>query len=82
MNEGKDLLQIWKQRIINESKTGDKANAVRRANTTVPTYDRGIKKEKFEDLTDKQAEVLEQHIKVLDERKEEVRRKKEQYATN
>lgn len=82
MNKEKDLLDIWKDRIAEESKRGDKAEAIRRANTTQTTYDSGFKKEKIEALTDKEVEVIEQHIKVLDERKEELQKKRLQYATN
>lgn len=80
MNEEKDILVIWQERIKNESKRGDKAEALRRTNITQVTYDVGLKKEKYLDLTNKEATVIESHIQILDERKEEVRRKKEQYA--
>lgn len=82
MNKEKDLLDIWKVRIAKESKRGDKAEAIRRANTTQTTYDRGLKQKKYFDLTAKQIEVIELHIKVLDERKEEIKQKLSHYATN
>ena len=80
MNEEKDILTIWKERIKNESKRGNKAEALRRTNITQVTYDVGLKRAKYLDLTNKEATVIEAHIQILDERKEEVRRKKEQYA--
>lgn len=78
----KDLLEIWKERIKNESKRGDKAEAIRRADVTQPTYDTGFRKTKLADLTDKELEVIEAHINVLDERKALLKSKIEQYATN
>lgn len=82
MSSEKDLLEIYKERIAKESKRGDKAEALRRTTITQPTYDAGFEKAKYLDLSDKETIVIEAHIQILDERKEEVRRKKEQYATN
>lgn len=81
MSEVKDLLLVWKERILKESKRGDKAEAIRRADVTQPTYDSGFRKAKLADLTDKEVEVIEAHINVLDERKAKLKSKIEQHAT-
>lgn len=81
MSEDKDLLEIWKERIANESKRGDKAKALRSVPTTAPTYNDGMKKSKLEDLTEAELAAIEAHINVLDERKAKLKSKIEQHAT-
>jgi len=80
MSKEKDLLEIYKERIKKESKRGDKAEAIRRAGVTQGTYDAGFKKEKIDELTIKELDTLGAHIDVLNERKEELRKREEQYA--
>lgn len=82
MRTEKDLLEIYKERIANESKRGDKAEALRRTTITQPTYDEGMRKSKYLDLSEKETIAIEAHIQILDERKEELRRKQKQYATS
>lgn len=82
MNAEKDLLEIYKERIAKESKRGDKAEALRRTTITQPTYNDGLKKATYLDLSEKETIVIEAHIAILDERKEEELKKRMQYATN
>ena len=82
MNAEKDLLEIYKERIAKESKRGDKAEALRRTTITQPTYDEGMRKAKYLDLSEKETISIEAHVKILDDRKEELRRKVEQYANS
>ena len=82
MNKEKDLLEIYKERIKQESKRGDKAEALRRTTITQPTYDAGFEKAKYLDLSDKETIVIEAHIKILDERKEKLTQLHQQYANS
>lgn len=78
MSKGKDILDLWKQRIINESKRGDRIKACRNAGFTYTTHQFAMKKESLSDLTDGELSVLAENIKILDNRKEKLRG----YATN
>mgnify|MGYP001365047986 FL=1 len=71
MKKQTDTLSIIKERIENESKHGDKAKACRRAGISPTTYESGIKKSIYDDLTDGEEAVLLAHIAILDERKKE-----------
>lgn len=81
MDAEKDILSIWKDRIENESKYGDKTQACKNAGTTMTTHQTAMKKEKFADLTDTEKRVLEENIKILDTRNEATIKLQKQYAT-
>lgn len=78
MTEKKDILAIWKERILNESKTGDRTKACRNMGFTYTTHQNAMKKTTFEDLTNGEFSVLAENIKILDERKA----KQQEYVTN
>lgn len=67
----KDLLEIIKDRIKAESKFGDKAKACSLVGISSTTYERGMSKEKYDDLTDSEEKVLLAHISILDDRAEQ-----------
>lgn len=77
---GKDILSIWKDRIENEAKYGDKTQACSNAGSTMTTYQTAMKKERFSELTDKEIGVLVEVIKILDARKEANLKLQAQYA--
>lgn len=79
-NMEKDLLEIWKERIENEGKHGDKKKAYKRAGVSETTYDNAMKKETSNDLTDAEFEALSEHINILDERKQKIEERRKQYA--
>lgn len=69
----KDLLEIYKERIANEAKHGDKAKACKNAGGYTPRiYLNALEKEKISDLTDGELRVITALIKILNERKAEV----------
>lgn len=74
----KDILEVWKERILTESKRGDRMKACKNINVSYTTHQNAMKKATLIDLTDAEMNVLEENIKILDERKE----KRLQYATN
>ncbi|WP_018109731.1 hypothetical protein [Bacteroides propionicifaciens] len=78
MTENKDILQTWKERIINESKRGDRIKACRNAGFTYTTHQFAMKKATLADLTDGELSVLAANIQILDNRKEKLR----EYAEN
>lgn len=67
----KDLLEIYKERIKNEAKHGDKADACRYAKYSARTYLNAMAKNKIHELTDGEFCVIEALIKILDQRKSE-----------
>ena len=75
-----DILSIWKDRIENEAKYGDKTQACKNAGTTMTTCQTAMKKETYLELTDTEIRVLEEVIKILDARKEVTQRLQAQYA--
>lgn len=76
--KAKDILEVWKERIVKESKTGDRVKACRNVGFTYTTHQNAMKKGKLEDLTDGELSVLAANIAILDERKA----KQEEYAIN
>lgn len=80
MNQEKDVLSIWKERITKETKHGDKKKACDAAGTTPTTYLTALKKEKLDDLTDGELKTLSELITILDERKEKLTQIHQQYA--
>ena len=80
MNVEKDVLDIWKERIKNEAKHGDKKKACDVAGTTPPTYLSAMKREKFIDLKDGELKTLQRLIERLDARKERFEKIQSQYA--
>lgn len=80
MSEEKDILSIWKDRIENEAKYGDKTQACSNAGTTMTTYQTAMRKETFSELTDTEIRVLVDMIKILDERKTVAQMLQAQYA--
>lgn len=76
----KDLLDIWKETIEKESKHGDKKKAYERAGVSETTYDNAMKRTSVDDLTDSEFEVLSEHIKIIDERKQKRAERKKQYV--
>lgn len=80
MSTEKDILDIWKERISNESKYGDKKKACDVAGSTVTTYLNALKKAKFDDLTDGEQRTLQALMEILDARKQMQQKLKEQYA--
>lgn len=74
----KDTLEIWKERILTESKTGDRMKACRNAGVSYTTHQNGMLKTALADLTDAELNVLAENIKILDERKAKLK----EYATN
>lgn len=78
MTENKDILDLWKSRIINESKTGDRTKACRNMGFTYTTHQNAMKKSTFKDLTDGEFRVLTENIKIIDERLA----KQREYAEN
>ncbi len=79
MNREKDILSIWKERITQETKYGDKKKACNVAGTTPTTYLTALKKESLEDLTDGELRTLTVLITILDERKEKLTQIHQQY---
>lgn len=82
MNQAKDVLIIWKERIGSETKHGDKKKACDAAGTTPTTYLTALKKEKLDSLTDGELKTLSALIAILDERKEKLTQIHQQYAAN
>lgn len=80
MGKEKDILTIWKERIEKESKHGDKKKACDVAGSTASTYLNAMKKERFDDLTNGEQRTLQALVEILDERKAEQQKLKEQYA--
>lgn len=78
MDAEKNILEVWKERILSESKNGDRMKACRNVGVSYTTHQNAMKKANLVDLTDAEMNVLEENIKILDERKE----KQLQYATN
>lgn len=52
MGKEMDVLDIWKERIKNEARHGDKKKACEAAGTTATTFLTAMKREKFIDLKD------------------------------
>lgn len=78
MDAEKDILEVWKERILTESKRGDRMKACKNIDVSYTTHQNAMKKATLIDLTDAEMDVLAENIKILDERKE----KQLQYATN
>lgn len=76
--KAKDILEVWKERIVKESKTGDRVKACRNVGFTYTTHQNAMKKATLADLTDGELAVLAANIAILDERKA----KQEEYAIN
>lgn len=76
--KAKDTLDLWKERILTESKTGDRVKACRNVGFTYTTHQNAMKKATLADLTDGELSVLAANIAILDERKA----KQEEYAAN
>ena len=80
MGKEKDVLDIWKERIKNEARHGDKKKACEDAGTTPTTYLTAMKREKFIDLKDGELKTLQMLIERLDARKEQFEKIQTQYA--
>lgn len=65
----KDRLQIVNERIDAEVRYGDKAEACRKAKVSVTTLDRGLSREKYDDVTDDEHKGIVELMKILNERK-------------
>lgn len=81
MNTEKDVLIIWKERIKNEVRHGDKKKACEAAGTTATTFLTAMKREKFTDLKDGELKTLQMLIERLDARKERFEKIQSQYAS-
>lgn len=83
MNEEKreiDLLDIWKERIKTGLKNGDRKKACSVAGATATTFSNALKKNRFADLSDMEARVLESTIEIIEERQKRYKILKEKYA--
>jgi hypothetical protein len=80
MDAKKDVLDIWKERIKNEVRHGDKKRACEDAGTTTTTYLSAMKREKFIDLKDGELKTLQMVIERLDARKKQFEKIESQYA--
>lgn len=80
MNTEKDVLAIWKERIENEARHGDKKKACEAAGTTPTTFLTAMKRKKFVDLKDGELRTLQALIERLDARKEKFEKIQSQYA--
>ena len=80
MNEERDVLDIWKERIKKEAKHGDKTKACQIVGTTMTTYRNALLREKFTDLKDGELEMLQALIERLDNRKELLQKIQSKYA--
>lgn len=78
--ENRDVLDIWKERIKNESKHGDKKRACDNAGTTATTYLTAMRRTKFIDLKEGEIRVLQALIDVLDSRKAAIAEILKKYA--
>lgn len=80
MSAEKDVLDIWKERIQNEARHGDKKKACEAAGTTATTYLTAMKREKITDLKDGELKTLQMLIQRIDARKEQFEKIQSQYA--
>jgi hypothetical protein len=80
MGKEMDVLDIWKERIKNEARHGDKKKACEAAGTTATTFLTAMKREKFIDLKDGELKTLQMLIERLDARKEHFEKIRSQYA--
>jgi hypothetical protein len=80
MNESRDVLDIWKERIAGEAKHGDRTRACNEAGTTMTTYRTAMSKAKFADLTDGELRTLRLLVERLDDRMQEKQELQSRYA--
>lgn len=80
MSKERDVLDIWKERIKNEARHGDKKKACEAAGTTATTFLTAMKRERFIDLKDGELRTLQMLIERLNDRKERFEKIQSQYA--
>jgi hypothetical protein len=68
----RDILEIWKGRIKNEARHGDRTKACNDTGTTMTTFQTALRKETVSNLSDKETAVLKRLIEILNARKEEI----------
>lgn len=80
MEEERDVLEIWKERITDEIQHGDIKAATKKAGSTNTTFHNAMKKNRLIELSDKELETLESVIERLNARKDRYEKIRAKYA--
>lgn len=75
----KDLLDLFKERIAAEARQGDLAGAARRTKVSTTTYYTAIRKARYCDLTDRERDLIDAYMDVLNTRRAEISKKIQKY---